>query len=277
MIYSRHNYTRFSEIVALLLQDGADPNGKSDRGTTPLHEAAKMGKLETVVLLLENKADVNNKDNDNKSPLYYAIANGHQKVVMRLLENGAEINSAAKDGTTPLHLAAVKGSIPLLTLLIEKGAKVDARDLKGNTALACIPLAERPVPENPSPSHRLAADIKLLFSRANGKKQYDDDEPPNGYFSDVTFNVEGSAVNAHRNIVSLRCPRLGKLFKKNAAHDDVNINDISLPIFQAILEWIYSDEVVLLRSADPNVSTILALFFASDRYVQNFYTVKVLY
>ena len=35
---------RFGEVVALLLQHDADPNSKSDRGTTPLHEAAKAGR-----------------------------------------------------------------------------------------------------------------------------------------------------------------------------------------------------------------------------------------
>jgi ankyrin repeat protein len=118
-----------------------------------------------LALLLENKADPSSTDNEQKTPLHYAIAHGHTKVVSRLLEHGADINIAAKDGTTPLHLAASKGSLPLLCLLIEKGARIDARDGRGSTALACIPLADRPVIEAPTPARKLTADIKvhLLF------------------------------------------------------------------------------------------------------------------
>lgn len=259
----------FSEVVALLLQHSADPNSKSERGVTPLHEAAKAGKLETVVLLLENKAEPNSADNDNKNPLHYATAHGHVKVVTKLLEHGAEINNAAKDGTTPLHLAATKGSLPLLTQLMEKGARVDARDLRGNTALASVPLADRPSAEAPAAAHRLVSDIKGMYTAANEKKsgynEYDDEPNTGRRFCDATFNVDGQQIYGHRNIISLRCPRLGKMFKPQAASDEVEIRDVPITIFQSIMEWIYSEEVASLRASDPDVSAVLSLILAADR------------
>lgn len=256
-----------------MLQHDADPNSKSDKGTTPLHEAAKSGKLETVALLLENKGDPTSTDNEHKSPLHYAIAGGHAKVVSRLLEYGADINTAAKDGSTPLHVAASKGSLPLVGLLIEKGAKLDVRDLKGNTALAAIPLADKKVPEVPLPSRKLSNDIKSLFTNANGKSNDDDDDEDGSEktFSDITFAVEGQAIHAHKNIVSLRCPRLGKLFRNSVGHvgqkDKVEVRDISLSSFNAVMEWIYSEDVASLRVAEPEVSTILSILMAADRFV----------
>jgi Ankyrin repeats (3 copies)/BTB/POZ domain len=222
-----------------------------------------------VVLLLENKADPTSLDNEQKSPLHYAIAHGHAKVVSRLLEHGADINTAAKDGTTPLHLAASKGSIPLLCLLIEKGARLDARDLRGNTALAAVPLADRAAHEVPALPRKLASDIKSLLNIANGKTQgYSDyeEEGNERVFSDVTFVVDGQQVHAHRNIVALRCPRLGKLFKHASPRDRVELRDVAFTTFQALLEWIYSEDVASLRVADPEVPFILSLLMAADRY-----------
>eukprot|EP00026_Physarum_polycephalum_P002433 Phypoly_transcript_02439.p1 GENE.Phypoly_transcript_02439~~Phypoly_transcript_02439.p1 ORF type:complete len:769 (+),score=192.19 Phypoly_transcript_02439:134-2440(+) len=260
----------FGEVVALLLQSEADPNSKSDKGRTPLHEAAKAGKLETVVLLLENKADPSSTDNEQKTPLHFAIAQGHTKVVSRLLEHGADINIAAKDGTTPLHLAALKGNLPLLCMLIEKGARIDARDGRGSTALASIPLAERPLLEVPTSSRKLATDIKSLLTAANGKNKHRDydDEGNETFFSDVTFGVDGQQVHAHKNIVALRCPRLGKFFK-NQGPEKVEIRDITVATFQALLEWVYSDDVANLRSNDPDVNAILSLLLAADRFSLN--------
>lgn len=265
--------SRFGEVVALLLQHDADPNSKSVSGSTPLHEAAKSGKLETVGLLLESKADPTSTDNEHKGPLHYAIAGGHAKVVSRLLEYGADINTPAKDGSTPLHIAASKGSLALVSLLIEKGAKLDARDLRGNTALAAVPLAPRSTPEIPSPPRKLANDIKSLFTNANGKGKDDDDDDDEDAsektFSDLTFMVDRQPIYAHKNIVSLRCPRLGKLYKNSIGHvgqkDKVEVKDISVVVFKAILEWIYAEDVAALRSDDPEVSSILSILLAADR------------
>lgn len=157
----------------------------------------------------------------------------------------------------------------LLCLLIEKGARIDARDGRGNTALACIPLAERPLLEIPAPPRKLAADIKSLLTIANGKQSQSyrdyDDEGNENFFSDVTFVVEAQQIHAHRNIVALRCPRLGKLLKHQTPADKVEIRDVTFATFQALLEWLYSDDVANLRASDPDVHAILYLLLAADR------------
>ena len=45
------------EIVALLLEHGADVNARSKDGGTALHAAAFLGRVETVKLLLDKGAD----------------------------------------------------------------------------------------------------------------------------------------------------------------------------------------------------------------------------
>ncbi|KAM6939932.1 cyclin-dependent kinase inhibitor 2A [Xenentodon cancila] len=69
-------------VAELLLKHGADPNIK-DRttGTSPLHDAAREGFVETVRLLLEAGADHKAEDNKNCLPADLARENGHTNVV----------------------------------------------------------------------------------------------------------------------------------------------------------------------------------------------------
>lgn len=71
-----------SPVAQLLLMQGADPN-IADRhtGTTPLHDAARMGFLDTVEILVQFHADPNSRDNRNCRPIDLAIESGHRNVV----------------------------------------------------------------------------------------------------------------------------------------------------------------------------------------------------
>ncbi|XP_045072031.1 LOW QUALITY PROTEIN: cyclin-dependent kinase 4 inhibitor B-like [Coregonus clupeaformis] len=71
-----------SPVAQLLLMQGADPN-IADRhtGTTPLHDAARMGFLDTVEILVQFLADPNSRDNRNCRPIDLAKESGHQNVV----------------------------------------------------------------------------------------------------------------------------------------------------------------------------------------------------
>ena len=52
-----------TEIVAVLLEHGADINVKSRDGSTALHAAAFLGRAETAKLLLEKGADTTLRNN----------------------------------------------------------------------------------------------------------------------------------------------------------------------------------------------------------------------
>ena len=52
-----------TEVVALLLENGADVNAKSRDGGTALHAAAFLGRAETAKLLLEKGADTTLRNN----------------------------------------------------------------------------------------------------------------------------------------------------------------------------------------------------------------------
>jgi ankyrin repeat protein len=47
-----------TEVAALLLDAGADPDARQSRGWTPLHAAAARGKASLARILLQHGADV---------------------------------------------------------------------------------------------------------------------------------------------------------------------------------------------------------------------------
>ncbi|XP_041822794.1 cyclin-dependent kinase 4 inhibitor B isoform X2 [Chelmon rostratus] len=69
-------------VAQVLLKHGADPN-VADRstGTTPLHDAARTGFLDTVRLLVAFLADPQARDNRDCRPVDVARASGHTGVV----------------------------------------------------------------------------------------------------------------------------------------------------------------------------------------------------
>lgn len=69
-------------VAQVLLRHGADPNVADRRtGTTPLHDAARTGFVDTVRLLVQYKADPQARDNTNCRPIDLARENGHADVV----------------------------------------------------------------------------------------------------------------------------------------------------------------------------------------------------
>jgi hypothetical protein len=108
-------------------------NAKDGYYVTPMHAAAVAGHVDILSLLLERGADVDGRVGIGVTPLHRALADGRVKAVQFLIERGADIKAVDNRGRTSLHFAAIAMEIEPVRLLLEHGADVNARDEWGRT------------------------------------------------------------------------------------------------------------------------------------------------
>ena len=84
---------RQPEILALLLEAGADPDRQDASGKSPLVMGVKGGALPIVRMLLERGANPDAGDSDDKTPLFWAIVGEDPGMVETLLRAGADPNA----------------------------------------------------------------------------------------------------------------------------------------------------------------------------------------
>ena len=125
-------------IFKQLIDNGASVNVREDNGVTPLHYAAKYGKIVEVEYLIRGGAEIDAQKDDGFTPLAYAIVGGQLATVKALIKAGARLDMRTNDNTNgamPLHLAAQIGKADIVRFLVRSGAEVDAKDNQGNTPL----------------------------------------------------------------------------------------------------------------------------------------------
>jgi len=82
---------RAQAVAKLLVDAGANVNGRQNGGWTPLHSAAQNSDIEFARLLTEAGADVNALADNQQRPLDLALTMGHQAMVDFLESHGASL------------------------------------------------------------------------------------------------------------------------------------------------------------------------------------------
>lgn len=165
-------YRGHTNILAQLLQSGADVNRESYLGT-PLSQAAWADRTEAAGTLLKHGAKVDQKSTgDSFAPLHWAASteSGDPALVKLLLRHGANPNIEGGENLdafmdvvqTPLMLARRRGESPVLATLIRSGAtnetpdaikdrrppvrplplRLDDQTLRSSVSHALVPLQE---------------------------------------------------------------------------------------------------------------------------------------
>lgn len=122
-----------TDMVAVMLEDGADVNQINKHGKTPLMLAAGNNHPETTAMLLERDAAIDAQDVDGMTALIMASSSGHVEVIKVLMESGADINGTNKYGATAITNAAFFNHIPALNALLN--GKVKANIERNENAL----------------------------------------------------------------------------------------------------------------------------------------------
>ena len=106
-------------------------------GSTPLHQAAKVGELAVVRWLVDLGTSVHHaEEKTGYIPLHVAAAAGHLVIVKYLLNCGSLPNTGDSTGRTALHLAIIAGHVSVVDYLSSYGPlDPNIRDLAGQTAL----------------------------------------------------------------------------------------------------------------------------------------------
>ncbi len=88
------------------IADGTDVNALHFE-MPPLTWAAMMGQIAAGELLLEHGADINGRNRDDNTALHLAVFLGRAEIVELLLKNGADVNARNDDGATPIDILRV--------------------------------------------------------------------------------------------------------------------------------------------------------------------------
>lgn len=103
-------------LARLLLREGVNINN-SRNGWTALHRAVRHGFGDIVALLLEGGADASIKGTAGMTALHWAAFLGNEKVVRKLLETGVGISTEDNFGRTAAYYAALRGHVAVVKLL----------------------------------------------------------------------------------------------------------------------------------------------------------------
>eukprot|EP00252_Welwitschia_mirabilis_P005342 TRINITY_DN15849_c0_g1_i1.p1 TRINITY_DN15849_c0_g1~~TRINITY_DN15849_c0_g1_i1.p1 ORF type:complete len:529 (+),score=85.64 TRINITY_DN15849_c0_g1_i1:556-2142(+) len=168
-----------NEIVALLLEHGAEVNSRNYCGQTALMQACRYGHWEVVQTLLLYKANVTRADYlSARTALHFAAVNGHTRCIRLVVADFVPsvpyhlgmtssarkradvspvkhrfdlnalskfVNRAADGGITALHMAALYGHFDCVQLLLDLNADVSCATFHYGTSMDLIGAGSTPL------------------------------------------------------------------------------------------------------------------------------------
>ena len=139
-------------------------NEKNKYGLTPLQQSCLEGNLALVMLLLDHGANIEGKDKNGWSPLHFAIISGHCNITSLLIDSCANLTCVDCKGRLPVDLAQTEEMLVLITRAMEAAGYVEtARLYLENWGLRSPRSDEEPL----SPSSLQDMEIPEMYNATN--------------------------------------------------------------------------------------------------------------
>jgi ankyrin repeat protein len=124
--------------VTVLIARGANIEGAGTWGRTALHNAAEEGHEEVVAWLLDKGADARSRDDNGMTPLIMASGSGHPGVLKMLYQHmqGQGLDDGDDQRWTALHFSASVGREEAVRSLLLAGADPTVTDDEGRAPRA---------------------------------------------------------------------------------------------------------------------------------------------
>ena len=141
------------KAIKQYIAEGADVN-EIHFEMPPLTWSAMMGQTEAAALLLQHGADINGRNRDGNTALHLAVFLGRAETAELLLKSGADVNAKNDDGATPVDLLAAPWE---MTRLLSRplGIELEQEQVEGGKAK----IAEMLNVKLSSESHAVTNDI----------------------------------------------------------------------------------------------------------------------
>jgi len=110
-------------VVRILLEHGASPETKDDRGLPLVVEVVRGDRVGLAELLIEKGMSPNTRTPGDDTLLIEAVASGHADMVKLLVSKGADVNLKGEGNQTALGLALRSNRADLAQILVAAGAK----------------------------------------------------------------------------------------------------------------------------------------------------------
>jgi ankyrin repeat protein len=119
------------------IKSGADVNEENENGESVLATAIRHHcDEELIALLIQNGAEANDFDDEGVSIFDMAITYNNIFMVKYIIDSGVDVNKTQrKSGFTPLMCAACYGRVEIASILIDQGADKNSLDSRGFSAL----------------------------------------------------------------------------------------------------------------------------------------------
>jgi ankyrin repeat protein len=136
-----HNYS--IEMVKMLIEHGADVNGKDHEGNRPLHWLLRCGKddstlLDMISLFFKHGLKLNERDSEGDSYLHLSTRYGHVWATRELIALGSSLEITNNKGNTVLLNCCENSwgwNMNCFRLIFNKKGNMKAKNIDGNNAL----------------------------------------------------------------------------------------------------------------------------------------------